>query len=323
MKEALGANPQPEKVKIPGEWNFLERDTEGLKVSQIDLRQRFLAISLPNRQIHEWDSKYRGEYVDYFFDAKGEAIDYRKHSDFSTTIVLRKSDTGMRFWMNEERGGLPEDYSTITVGLSETAPEVKTLEFSALDYDNYLTFLSIFAKNTFYRGLFTIDSSRIFAKDRNGNEIKSLGAVMGLIDVGGRGNNLEASDWSLKDYDKSRFLSDKQEKSNEVFFRNEKGEVVFRLNWEVEDGKLVISETYLPTQITKILCAPIIFPTGEVAKAVFSRSPYEKKRNRISGLEHLEVPWREIDKILGVSLAYSSPRSIPQENQAETTEEAL
>jgi trehalose-6-phosphate synthase len=84
--------------------------------------------------------------------------------------------------------------------------------------------------------------------------------------------------------------------------------VNFGLKWKVKDNKIVATEIHLPTQMSRTLCAPIALDMDKIAKMVFSKPPYEKIKDKLSGTEDLVVPWREIDRIMGVGPSYSRPR---------------
>ena len=67
--------PTPENIEIPENWKFSKSDKQTLKISQIDLDERFLAYTLPdhpkvNRKL------YKGEYHDYFFDSEGRRLQW-------------------------------------------------------------------------------------------------------------------------------------------------------------------------------------------------------------------------------------------------------
>lgn len=327
MKEVVtGKLPE-----IPEHWQFPERGQKGLVVAQIDLDQRFLSFTLPDKPGYK-NPHYKGEYADYFFDENGNIIDCRTHSYDDTVIELRKSDMGMRFLMGESGVDWLERLEINGIWLLETKPNANTgvLDFGLLDEDSrgwltYLNFDHISDKEIHSNRLHTVALGNKF-RDKFGNIIEAPNGSIDLINSDKRDglNGFKASHWYWERYGfrqevypfeieyNERLKPDKQEKSNEVFFRDENGEgdIVFRLNWEVEDGQLVISEMHLPTQITRVLRAPVILPMDEIKKAVFSKPPYEKMKDRLSGSEDLVVPWRNIDTTIGVSLAYSRP--VPQ-----------
>ena len=110
------------------------------------------------------------------------------------------------------------------------------------------------------------------------------------------------------------FIIQEGREENELIVFNKKGELVFRVNSEVEElegeKSLVVYQTHIPTDIVKILRAKIRINKQKIYDAIFSRPPYDKERK--VGKDRLIVPWRNIDGIVGASLSYLHPRQTPQ-----------
>jgi hypothetical protein len=296
-------NPQSETIRIPESWKFPERDTKGLKVEQIDLGQNFLAFSLPELPYIKKTSFYKGEYADYFFDSKGNPTDCRKRSRFYTNIIL-STDMETHFEIDGQ-SSLPGD-SRISVFILEPNLETGILERTNEDFNKRLGYFSFVESDDIHSNkLYTVSLGGNLVIDKAGNRVKSPNVV--IIGANGEnGNNLETSHWNLNpfSYDKSYSLCER-EKPNEVLFQNEQGDITFKLNWEVKNGRLVVSETYLPTQTARILSAPVTLSMDEVKEAVFSKPQYVK--NLLKGPGRLDVPWMKINDILETSLLYRSP----------------
>lgn len=66
------ADSLQENPKIPENWSFPERDAPGLKIDQIDLDERFLALNIPDDL-----PGFSGGSSDYFFDSEGNPREQR------------------------------------------------------------------------------------------------------------------------------------------------------------------------------------------------------------------------------------------------------
>jgi len=301
MKEVPGVNPQCEGLEIPDNWKFPERNQAGLKVKQIDVNQRFLAFDLPDLGGH------KGQYCDYFFNSDGEPTDSRHHHDVFTGVQLRKYDMQAHFGLQESVSN--RRLMIVNVILSEPAVDGA----GAFKRNGVLAFgnfgLNYFNEHDGNNYLEVLDLGENFGRDKTGNMINGSKVVISKVPS----KKLDKFDSWASGFDPDftyRYVSDGQREG--ITYDRQRNRLS-KLHWGVEDGKLVVSETHLPTGIIKTLRVPVVLPMDEVAKAVFARPPYAKVKDRVSGLETLEVPWREIDKIIGVSLSYSRP--IPQKNK--------
>lgn len=309
----LAEKSQPEKIAIPEYWKFPERNKKGLVVKQIDLPQGFLAITLPGASYYKEKKIYKGEYVDYFFNQEGRPRELRRHSGFDTQIKLRKGESEMLLNIHEW-GRLPEfsEFNGISILEPDANPRIIEDPSKMLATVSYRYPLNNIDNSTHYNLLSTSCFGENFVVDRKGKKIKAPGSLLNV--VLSRGDGLKAFHWELSSlfpYEDD-FLREEQRELNEVLFRDKNGKesVVFKLKWDVKDGILIATQTHLPTQVSRTLRAPITLDMSEIAKVVFAQPPYEKPGDESNDSEDLVVPWREIDRIIGISLSYSRP--VPQ-----------
>lgn len=95
-----------------------------------------------------------------------------------------------------------------------------------------------------------------------------------------------------------------------VVARSMDGKKSFAYVWDIKNDVFVLRETHLQSGTTKILQVPLLVDLEQVDKALlFSRPPYQ-------GNELSDVPWTQIDRIVGVGMGYSHPNpASPQESE--------
>lgn len=149
----------------------------------------------------------------------------------------------------------------------------------------------------------------IFSESNDeGNFIKSPGAIVGLYDYDKeRKGGFEIGDWEFNKVSTGvKFVAQPQDKPNEVTFLDESGNKVYKLKWEIDqEFALSVSETYLPSQVTKTLHAPVQLNMAAVARGVFARPPYQKEK--LGGIDILKIPWTNINQLVRARISYSYP----------------
>lgn len=285
-------------------WNFPERNSPGLKVTQIEPDLDFIAFELP-RNPRVTLPNYRGEYSDYFFDSKGNPVDFRRHNTFDTSVQIG-GDYLTTFRVHEWQGSPEHANLEAIIRLSETGASAAPIEgLISLHFKSmWNTTGEPFAK------LEMASMGKIFGMDRNAKIISAPSSMTGMIglrvlEAGMVGEGSETRDWGFNTIGHKNLIFD-EERSNKVVLLDENGEPNSEIEWEVKEGILVYTQTHLPTGIRKVLRAPVKLDMSAVAEAVFAKPPYEKERS--FGTDFLRVPWRHLPRIVGASLSFQYPK---------------
>lgn len=288
-----------EQPVIPESWKFPEKGKISPKdIVQIDPESRFLAFKLSDRP-KKMNTSY-DNYCEYFFAKDGKPRAWRKRNNFGHEYILFAYDS----YKVEYRTG--EELPDTSLGVMFVEPE--QLE----GYD-----LSIFATVYFPSNkngeIERVTLTRNFSRDKDGKAI--LGPVVHV--TRGLNKGLDTYDFTANsEYDEDDLKSEKQTKPNEITFRDKATEkMVFAVSWKVSDGILTISQTHLPTGLTKTLISPVAFDIKKLGDVVSSSAPYRKIR--LAGQDVLDVPWVSIDRIVNCSLSVQ-----PQVNTQEALSES-
>ncbi|MBF8250118.1 MAG: hypothetical protein HW400_719 [Candidatus Levybacteria bacterium] len=287
MKEIPEGQPQ-----IPKHWKFVEKDwveAGNPRIRILQLEKNFLAIC---GELNLADEK------DFFFDEKGNAIYERGFRDISEFYSQYRSQIFILNKTGEITSichifGAEADKSSIIFSF-ERATEDKVIG------DNP------YANTSFKNGkLITISLGGLFDVDKEGNEIMSPECDVSFHkDSTPSSFNLQpSSSFNLKPLNPETWGWE---------IENDRKEIIYKIGWKYGDnGNFFLTQVHILTGIKKVLEAPLQLDLANIRKAVLVKPPY--KKIKAGDLEHLDVPWRDIDKILGVSLSYSYP--IPQEKQ--------
>lgn len=306
-----------ENTQIPPHWNFPERKYMGLglKVTDIDVDQGFLAFDLPDRPDYKGLPGYGGGYVDYFFDESGEPIDTRHSFGLNTSITVQ-SDFEVAVNVYDD--------------LLERHPSLRIrFEKPATDSRDFFTHLL---------GSFSFESLR----DKNKNLLKRklvsvrLGEIFSIIDENGGisspeiifdratgKDGLKTDEWELVPLNLGEFHFKYPKNANEAVFFDDEENVVFKLEWEITEeetddpgvlvpASLVVTETHFPTQVRKVLQSPLTVDLSAVLEAAFAKPPYTKNKDG-----DLIVPWRGIGRIVGATLSYENLPQPKPENKGD------
>lgn len=301
-----------EQPQIPPHWNFIEKGHDGLRVEQIDLDERFLAHSVPDGEDIGPEFNRNNYFADYYFDKKGEIIQFRGHIQNYTAIQLIKGETRVNLRIYEEVAGLRLASLTLSESTQESTDSIgqdNVFAIAEFDLDS--------DKKDGKNYLRTVTLGPVFDRDgKTGQIIKSLHSTLEKVD----GRDF----WSC-------------------MFKGEsvKSWPTFKISYEVENGILIISETQLSTQRTRVLRVPTVLEMDKIAAAVFAKPKYPYKTRReidpeiqamtdeeleslerdlkgILDVPQLAVPWKNLDKLIGVSLTFPRPASHGPQNQDET-----
>lgn len=321
-------NLPSEHLELPPNWTFLERDRTGLKVVQIDPSQGFLAFTLPSVPEYGDNPSYKGEYGDYYFDAKGKPTDFRIHACNDTAIELQ-GDIPIAFKVHENqgsvsfnlRGTFQDRLDRFSVG---TASEPTLGKLGGFMFDHQVSGRPIELTACVLGSLFTRQQ-----KGKDGQDIESPLVFFEVkYEKGMQARPYRLEDWEYHILESTDFTLQEGNEPNKICFLDKQGKEIYQVEWKFEPGEdednifyptFVIKQTHISSGIVKTLKAPTVLNKGRVVKAVFELPPYQTEKID-DKVEVLQVPWKSLDQAVGVTLNYSY--SLPkQETKEETSEE--
>lgn len=278
---------QGESIEIPKEWKFKERTIKGLHVDQIDKKERFLSATFPKPE------SASGEYterVDYFFDRNGEPLDSRKESNLSEIDITLSSD--IVTFLKVDSPGVPSPSLLVNI-VFPNATEEEQQRIIHLD---------------FRPGLKNASLGKTFVKDKDGNVLFNVTPAIRRDD---EKEGLESGDWHINEFSviNSNF---RMNGPNVAIFQDGLGNDVLRLRWEVIDGRLTLTEEHLSSGAKGSVSSPVHLETRNIMEAVLSKPPYKKVPIEGTGEEALEVPWRDLGRIIGIKTTFNDPNRKPK-----------
>lgn len=298
-------NQSSENLKIPENWNFPEKNEQGLKLIQIDPEERFLALTVPDGKGHKS--------VEYFFGAEGNVSGYlivpSANSPNNIDVGLT-SDIKVIYNITRNTGsGLhPLTPMEIYVFLISDKDHLMDPEFEEMLGDFYYRsgeLCGVMVDSTFAEEKSHIESPRFFLQALNYN------ASWTSPDFGFDVNSPRKYDSSKKEFDTGNFvLRGVNRQKLDVVDKDKKQVFEIEFGRESDRGEhrrqsLFISQKHTPTGIIKTLRAPLKIDLQKVAEILNSKLPHNKER--VAGKDRLVVPWRDIDRIVGARLSYSYP----------------
>jgi hypothetical protein len=277
------ADPQSGHPEIPENWDLTLSWGVGDKVIQIEPKLGYLALQTDNQRKNS----------EHFFDHKGDRLSEVYHSKFarslnSTIIILRGEDMSFLFLADDTPTELNSDV---------------LLSFSGQSDKKGSHFPVTLARFKYQRSrLECVDLPDVFCFDEKKGKITSPDTYIKLTE--GLGEN--AKDWYIVESNHGGCIFSGL---NEAMFRTGDKDNDFNWNWDVFNGKLVVKQTHLKTDITKALEAPLVLDQKKIDEVILCKPPYEIIKSK-TGPDRLDVPWRNIDQVVGASLSYSFP--LPQ-----------
>lgn len=273
------------ELQIPQHWDCPSRGNPNVKILQLDVKKGLLATK---------EDDYTS---DTLFGYNGKSLTYRSWSHppsapscglhYNAMGIEIEGDLGYYFYGRDASPGLMSDMS-IDI-------------FAGSTRDNSLDLLA-----KFRFGGSKLDNIRLnslfYSSEKKG---KILGPEI-AIDFGAD-NTTKLIDGDGNDGWKRS--ADIGENPTVVKYLNREDIVCFALSWEKTDERLIVRELHLGSGIVKILETPLRIDLKKINEAVFSQAPYEIIKSK-TGPDRLDVPWRNIDQIVGASLSYSFP--LPQ-----------
>ena len=277
----------PRPSQIPGNWNFYEKELLGEEKSGIQVVQieyDFLAI------------KGKLSEKEYFFNSEGDIVSGRsvRYSSklpkfFGSEIVIDNQGREI------PSGFIASDIQTDDSEITFSFLEVKK------DKDPYLPNALVHFKSG---KLTAIALSKNFIIDRQDNVIKSPKVYVSFSED--REPVISISPNSSND----DFTTVYEGKPGEMKVVNAERELVYQIDLKQTAKGWTLKQVHIPTEIEKIFEAPLNLDLESIRKAVLVRPPYDKKSSVLKGAPPvLDVSWRKINEIIGISLAYSYPDS--------------
>lgn len=290
-------------VDIPQHWQFARTYLDKGTIEQVDTQENFLAIS----HIAEIDidgTPFKEYSSDYFFNADGRISISRLQVSDDRRIVIRQRSSDMDFSYRFS-GKEP----ALKIGISDVA-RVPESDSDLFEYHNpnELKCLSGSAEyDAEGKPQLDLVDFRTELKGSDRPPIVSLEVVSG--------NGSKAEDFGLRQTIADGYLSGRLfriprfkdvllDLEGQTFFET-KG---FRFDWRVDENQegnptplLVFTQTYLPTGTSLAIQTPLKLDLAKLSEIFFSKPPYAKDE---SG--KLMAPWKNIVKVLGTSLSYTS-----------------
>lgn len=278
--------------KIPENWKFSGRGNPNIKVMQIDINERFLSYQRNvNLQEANVSNPLYG-YEEIFFSENGKEVASRSH---------QKIEMYIGFWGGE----LPITY-VLPVGAPEPYSSSLSVHFTG----------GSLGGSIYDRGILRLASlGRDFTtEDLSGSDIRAPRLMFGSVQTT-RPDEKRKYDLNKEVSDSSDFIiKEDEDKENEATIFSNGGEEVFKVARRIQEQEreeppcLVVSQTHILSGIEKTVRTPLNMDYEKVVEASHSKPPYRKVGlGRIIGGGRLEVPWRNIDRIVGASLSYSYP----------------
>lgn len=298
-----------EKLQVPESWQFPERDEPGLKLMQIDPEERFLALTVPDGKGHKS--------AEYFFDTEGNISRYLVPRANSLNNIDVGLTSDIKVIYNIEHGIRSSPHllrpSDISVFLISSKEDIMDPDFGekgmlGIFYYKDGELHAVVAESIFAEGKSYIESPRFFLRVSNDG-------TPWRPSFGFNVHKPSEYDSSKREFDTGNFVLrwisrqklDVIDKDKKQVFEIEFGEESDR----EDHGRrsLFISQKHTPTGIIKILRAPLRIDLQKIGEILNSKPPYNKER--MGAKEHLVVPWRNIDRVVGASLSYSYPLQKP------------
>lgn len=283
------------RSQIPRHWKTLYPISS---IDQIDQEQRFLAFAT-DRFTTGGTAR-----LEYFFRDSGNIADSKTSSRVETfpfspiTSIYLAGDIRSAYSLFDY--GASDFFRMTGASESENVLQVEMELDSNIDHH--------LAKFNYSSGLLReLCLGFAFSSDRQNDS----GVIQSPIVIIHKSISKDrfGNQWYYKD-DLSGKLSERSsakfklnsEKENTLSFVDDSGELVYKISWKEENGELVLAQEHVPSHMIKRLSAPLELDTDKVKQAFYSSPPYERKR--IQGMEALNVPWRNIGRIIGVNLSY-------------------
>jgi hypothetical protein len=284
------ADPRSRPPEIPENWDITLSWDVGDKVIQVEPKLGYLALQTDNQRRNS----------EYFFDHKGDRLSEAYHSESarfpdSTTIILRGEDMGVLFLADDTPTELNSNVLLSFLGQSDKKEPRFPVTLASFKYQR--------------SKLKCIDLPDVFCFDEKEGRITSPDMSMRL-DKRGFGENTE--DWRIEESPldgRHGYIFYQKLNGITTSFKTGDKDGDFNCSWDVSDGKLVVKQIHSKTGITKTLEAPLVLDQKKINEVMLCRPPYEIIKSKTSP-DRLDIPWRNIDQIVGASLSYSFP--LPQ-----------
>lgn len=304
--------------EIPVEWQFPERDWEGLSVMQVAFDAGLLSLELqPNPLEEDWVKitaySDAGDRIEYVLGYGGSPMDTRRSTEKFTRLNLGR-DLPMRYEICDFTS-LGRDPSEVAIRLdgyfsrnfnqvgkpnpfnSLASFSCDKLEFSRgrLSHQTFAVFMG----QTFMKG---VDSPLLHLHRPTFFNDKLDAPAPSVIT---RTRFFDAPDqiWDLSLFADTGFTPLVQERPNHVVFLNQDGQETFDLQFGLEIGEdallFAARLANLQMRMVKVLRVPIFLDHQQIYDAITRKPPYQ--RNEYG---ELDIPWQKLPSITGARLSY-------------------
>lgn len=268
-------NKVPKHWKFPGKYSLLYPIRV---VDRIDLKNRFLVV------------KGKDVKFDYFFSEQGQLL-YGRMEMANLVLLTFGGDTNRYFSFHNFKG--QGEFGRPVNRISFSLPRM--LMGEPMESEDSL------GDVTYINGkIRSISLGDTFDQDKEAVKIASP-TINIVLDEDKKG--LAKEDWRYGDLsykDRQNFTYvETEDKRNEVKLAKGK-DLVYRIQWEVEGDSMVVKQTHIPTGVVKVIKAPIRIDIEKIKEPALAKTYYKKGKSR-----ELIMPWKNIDRIIGVNLTYS------------------
>lgn len=251
-----------ENTAIPKHWKFPGRDNPGLKVIQFDLKEGFLAYTLPDyfpRSRFYFSS-------DIFFGSGGNPVNIRAKDSLSSSIHIFSGNRDVQN-LCSITGEAVDNISSKQIFMVSSLFEVNAPVPSDLS--------GVILNDTFRGGEYFWHGADYFEFKLATGEFLDLEQVT-LFRFNQREKKImeespvitfypSSSNLGKIKYDYFRhknFTAKAKDQDNSLSFLNEEGELIYKLDWRIEhqgedESVFLVQYKQVPTEITKTLQVPL------------------------------------------------------------------
>lgn len=330
---------EPKQVEIPAHWQYPEREAFQFGVGsflQVDPDHNLLSFRTLNDPDFVFPKEAYDNYTTYIFGPDGKPTDTIRNKDYKTYITLQREereDIYIEHYGPDFRG-VP-GYSQVTFLFGQ---DYKDRLFGEGYDDHRSSLLHGWPGNLSSRSVFIeceVSRHRINENPLAVPHVIVFGIVFDGLESeekyeanspfivlnrftknGGKAEPEEAKNWKLfveplSEPNNGYAINISQNEHYAYFVNKQKG-LSYQVEWAVENGTLVLSQIQMrgpKAEVTKILNCPLFIDLNPVTTALAVRPPYEKDDNG-----QYRMPWRNLDRALGVRLGYNYPPPKSKQN---------
>ena len=279
MKELPGPS------QIPGHWNFFEKDflrKENSEIQVVQIEYDFLAI------------KGKLSEKEYFFNSEGDIV-FGRSVRYSSKLP---KFFGSEIVIDNQGREIPSGFIASDIQTDDSEIAFSFLEVEK-DKDSYLPNALVHFKSG---KLTAIALGENFIIDRQDNVIKSPKVYVSFSE------DREPVILIVPNSSNDDFATVYEGKPGEMKVANAERELVYQINLKPTAKGWTLKQVHIPTEIEKIFEVPLKLDLESIREAVLAKPLYDKTPSKLKGAPPvLDVPWRKIDELVGITLSYSYP----------------